>query len=249
MGVGRAPLARPNLTVERGMANNSTFNRPAPPQFRGFDANGTFTSYSRNLPHWRQPGATYFVTFRLVDSLPQEVLDYLKRLRDEFEKQPHHPALREEYEKRSRTVLESSLDEGHGCCILNDPENVRIVKERFEHGLGTQHFAGCGVVMPNHVHVVIRPLEGFELAEILRQVKGFSAKMINSRIGRRGALWQDESYDRIIRDEEHLYRVMQYIGRNPTQCGITPPDLIRWVHPDWIAAGWTFEDRLRPSTG
>ena len=231
------------------MDNNSTFNRPAPPQFRGFDPNGTFTSYSRNLPHWRQPGATYFVTFRLHDSLPQSVLDYLRRLRSEFLKQPRSSSLREEYEKKSRSALEASLDEGHGCCVLKDPENVRIVQERFEHGLGTQHFVGCGVVMPNHVHVVIRPLAEFQLEEIMRQVKGFSALKINARRGQRGTLWQDESYDRIVRDEEHLYRVMQYIGRNPAHCGIAQPDTNRWVHPESVAAGWAFEDDIRSSTG
>lgn len=231
------------------MTSTGSFNRPAPPQFRGFDPDGTFESYSRNLPHWRQPGATYFVTFRLADALPQHVLDHLSRLREEFHRQPHNSAVQAEYEKKSRTILENSLDEGHGSCVLKDPENVRIVRERFEHGLGTQHFQGCGVIMPNHVHVALRPLEGFELEDILRAVKGFSARFINTRLGRRGSLWQDESYDRIIRDEEHLYRVMQYIGRNPERCGIKFPDSIRWVHPDWLAAGWGFEDLLVPRTG
>src|SRR5688572_23192178 len=30
-------------------------------------------TYERNLPHWRQEGVTYFVTFRLADSIPQDV--------------------------------------------------------------------------------------------------------------------------------------------------------------------------------
>lgn len=220
-------------------------NRPPPPHFQGFDPQGILTTYQRHLPHWRQPGATYFVTFRLADSVPRSVLELVERLRRECELRSHEPAaksLREECERKSRNLLEASLDEGHGACVLRDELNVEILRGRLAHGLGTQHFLGCGVVMPNHVHAIICPFEGFPLEDILGQVKAYSAIKINSRSGARGRLWQEESYDRIIRDEEHLYRVIQYIGRNPLKCNHPSPNSIRWVHPEWIAAGWGFED-------
>jgi len=44
-----------------------------PTCFRPFDPNKSLRVYTRNLPHWRQPGATYFVTFRLIDSIPYDV--------------------------------------------------------------------------------------------------------------------------------------------------------------------------------
>ncbi len=44
------------------------------PVFRPFDPDGPVRVYVRHLPHWRQPGATYFVTFRQDDSIPQSVL-------------------------------------------------------------------------------------------------------------------------------------------------------------------------------
>ena len=125
--------------------------------------------------------------------------------------------------------------------MLRNQSHVAIVKKHLDHGLGTQHFMGCGVIMPNHVHLVVRPFDGFELEDVIGQVKNYSSIKINHRMGSRGALWQDESYDRIIRDEEHLYRVIQYIGRNPTKCGLLHPDAIRWVHAEWIAAGWGVE--------
>ena len=231
------------------------FNRPAPPHFKGFDPNGIVTSYQRHLPHWRQPGATYFVTFRLADSLPTSVLDFLSRLRLEYERRSQEPAaksLREEYERQTRTLIETSLDEGHGACVLQNEQNIQIVQGRLLHGLGTQHFLGCGVVMPNHVHAIICPHAGFELEDILGRVKAYSAIKINSRMGSSGQLWQAESYDRIIRDEEHLWRVIQYIGRNPLKCRHPFPDSIRWVHPEWVAAGWGFEPppiSRSPATG
>ena len=42
--------------------------------------------YTRRLPHWRQEGATYFVTYRLIDSLPQALLDELAQLKKEWER-------------------------------------------------------------------------------------------------------------------------------------------------------------------
>jgi len=227
-------------------------NRPAPPHFRGFDLQGTVATDQR---HWRQPRATYFVALRLADSVPRSVPEFVERLRLECELRSHEPAaksLREEYERQARTLLESSLDEGHGACVLRDEVNIEIVRGRLAHGLDTQHFLGCGAVMPNDVQGIICPRERFKLEDILGQIKAYSAININSRIRWSGRSWQEESDDRIIRDEDHLYRVIQYIGRNPLKCGHPFPDSIRWVHPQWIAAGWGFEASQisrEPTTG
>ena len=53
----------------------------APPGFRGLDPNKRVRIYTRHLPHWRQDGATYFVTFRLADSLPEAMLIEIRNLR------------------------------------------------------------------------------------------------------------------------------------------------------------------------
>lgn len=56
----------------------------------------------------------------------------------------------------------------------------------------------------------------------------------------RGPLWAEESYDRIIRDEEHLYRVIQYIGRNVAKAGLPKSHWYRWIDPSWERSGWGF---------
>jgi hypothetical protein len=96
--------------------------------------------------------------------------------------------------------------------------------------------------MPNHCHVTVKPLNGFELEKILDSWKGYVGHEVNRRLGRRGTIWQDESYDRIIRDEEHLYRVVQYVGNNPAKAGIPDGQSHRWIHPEWVTAGWNFQD-------
>src|SRR5260221_10287787 len=98
--------------------------------------------------------------------------------------------------------------------------------------------------MPNHVHVIVRPTQPQidSLDTIIGSWKQFASSNINSQVGDTGSLWQDEGYDRIIRDEEHLYRVLQYIGRNPKKAGLSHSACPRWVRPDWVASGWKFEE-------
>ncbi len=61
-------------------------NLPLPPGFQGLHPDKTVKMYERHLPHWRQDGATYFVTFRLGDSLAQSRIHELDGLRLEWER-------------------------------------------------------------------------------------------------------------------------------------------------------------------
>ncbi|MCA9226692.1 MAG: transposase [Planctomycetales bacterium] len=110
------------------------------------------------------------------------------------------------------------------------------------HFQNARHITNCFVVMPNHVHVVIRPINGFELEDCLQRIKQYVSLQVNRATGRGGPLWEEESYDRIVRDEEHLWNVVQYIGRNPKKAGIPSDQWVRWIHPDWQAVGWDFVD-------
>ncbi len=80
------------------------------------------------------------------------------------------------------------------------------------------------VVMPDHVHMLIRPLPSgddvfWHLGKLLGGMKGFSAREINARRDRKGAVWQDESYDRILREGEFTEK-WQYIRLNPVRAGL-----------------------------
>lgn len=67
--------------------------------------------------------------------------------------------------------------------------------------------------MPNHVHLLIKPLE--KIASVMHTVKGSSAKLINEIMDRSGKFWANEYYDRAIRNEKHFGIVYQYIKNNP----------------------------------
>jgi REP element-mobilizing transposase RayT len=206
--------------------------------------------YERHLPHWRQEGATYFVTFRLADSLPLTKLEELRQWRQEWERKHPPPRSEVDWEGFSRHFARRSevwLDEGFGECVLRDRQSAKLMHEAFLHFQHKRYFISCFVIMPNHCHAIVRPLGTFDLESIVGSWKGFVARELNKLRKKRGSLWQDESYDRIVRDEEHLYRVLQYIGRNPVLAGLPRDQWIRWVDPNWEAAGWRFHDPDTPT--
>ena len=222
------------------------WNLAPPPGFQGLHPDKPVTMYRRHLPHWRQDGATYFVTFRLADSLPQDKWRELEDFRAEWERQNPFPQSDEALEQFTRETIrrvEQWLDQGMGSCLLGRPELAAFVTEALHHFDDDRYELACYVVMPNHAHAVLRPLqsESHPLENLLGSWKRYTSRRINELLGQTGALWQDESYDRIVRDEEHLYRAIQYIGSNPAKAGLPPGTCPLWIRPQWKALGWRFE--------
>jgi REP element-mobilizing transposase RayT len=105
-----------------------------------------------------------------------------------------------------------------------------IVANALRHHAGERFILHSWVVMPNHVHVVFRPLPGWTLSIILKGWKGFSAREINRILGLTGRrLWQKESYDHVIRDENDLRRCCEYTVMNPANARLCKrPEDWRW---------------------
>jgi hypothetical protein len=74
-----------------------------------------------------------------------------------------------------------------------------------------------------------------------RKLEAIATRKIGSAVETDGPLFQEECFDRILRDEEHLYRALQYIGRNPSKAGLRRDACPTWVRPEWEALGWRFE--------
>jgi REP element-mobilizing transposase RayT len=135
------------------------------------------------------------------------------------------------------------LDEGFGVCHFRQRRWSDDLRDRLQHFQDQRYFVACWSIMPNHCHAVIRPFDDYALEDLLGAIKGVTARHINVAIGTKGAIWEEESYDRIIRDEEHLWRVIQYIGRNPRMAGLADKTNWRcWIHPEWESAGLRFVD-------
>lgn len=82
------------------------------------------------------------------------------------------------------------------------------------------------VVMPDHVHLILTPLiderrnEISSLIEIMRGIKGAAGREINQQIGRNGAVWQEESFDHVLRCSEGLDAKVEYVLQNPVRRGL-----------------------------
>jgi 2-oxoglutarate ferredoxin oxidoreductase subunit alpha len=116
-------------------------------------------------------------------------------------------------------------------------DDVRnIVADNLKHFNGERYHLVAYVVMNDHVHVLLKPVEGWELSRILQSSKSFTAGQINKALGTTGPVWQDESWDRIVRDEAELLEKAQYILNNP---GKRWPDeaTYEWLYMDLEAAG------------
>ena len=106
------------------------------------------------------------------------------------------------------------------------PESARrIVTETLLHDHTKRYNLLLAVVMPDHVHLLLRPCQkapgiGFDLAEIMKGIKGTSARKINKLMGTKGSIWAEESFDRIVRGEDEYIEKWKYMDHNPVKAGL-----------------------------
>ncbi len=172
------------------------------------------------LPHWERDEATYFVTFRLFDSLPAVALERIKQTKPGGD-----------YAER----LDAYLDRGSGASFLKDPRVAKLVVDALRHFDGARYHLHAWCVMPNHVHVIFSVLPArtpaLRLSSIIQSWKSFTAKEANRLLARTGSFWQREYYDHLVRDDEDFVRCVEYTINNPVKAGLCE----RWE--DWPASG------------
>ncbi|HZR19947.1 MAG TPA: transposase [Verrucomicrobiae bacterium] len=193
------------------------------------------------LPHVKREGASYFVTFRLADSLPPEVLCKIQRLRAEnLARLPPEGASSDKIcsaaftaqaiEREYFRELEAYLDTGAGGCVLKRQDVAELVSNALRFFEGSRYLLRSWVVMPNHVHTVVWPMPNFTLSAITRSWKGYTAHEINKLLGRMGQpVWQPEAYDHWIRDDAEHERCCRYVIYNPVKARLCKtPEEWRW---------------------
>ena len=117
-----------------------------------------------------------------------------------------------------------------------NPEERTMVFQALRYWDGIKWTLYAAVVMPNHVHVIAQPLtlpdgRAINLSSIIHSVKTFTARTINAQRGVQGPFWQDERYDRIIRDEAELLQKWQYLRHNPVERGLaSSPEDYPWFY-------------------
>ena len=202
------------------------------------------------LPHFQQSGQAYFVTWCLKDAVPPKALlsytQKLELLKSQIESfssvrmedqtsqtrrvSPEIEKLKEEYysvRKKYLKAYDDLLDtERNPIVNLSKPENTKALIQtlRFWEGKKLNNFAFT--IMSNHIHWVFEVLEKDNggnpvfLQDLMQSIKRFSANQINRLENRKGSLWQKESFDTTIRNEQHLYNAIKYTLNNPIAAGL-----------------------------
>ena len=103
---------------------------------------------------------------------------------------------------------------------------------------GVSSYLHAAVVMPDHVHLILQPYPQFRLPQVMQRIKGVSAHRVNHMLGRRGSLWTEESFDRIVRLGESIREKSEYVCENPVRAGLVAvADEYRWLWRAWARAG------------
>ena len=208
--------------------------------------------YRRNLPHYQPAYATFFITFRLAGSLPSEVIAHLKeehhqneklllKIRDEKMRKQEMLSMH----KRHFGNFDEMLDKAaNNQSWLRDDRIAQVI-------VGAMHFrnkkaynllAYC--IMPNHVHMVFTvgrrdsslykgktASDPYIVTKILENLKWYTAMKANEILNRKGAFWQHESYDHVVRDGKELERIINYVLNNPVRAGlISNRDQWKWSY-------------------
>ncbi len=202
----------------------------------------------RHLPHWDLPGATYFITTCLAGSIPAEGMLDLECFRNGLVKpnpNDSHP-LSEKKDlawKRYFARADWWLDQQPAVRHFSAPRLSEIVVDAFHHWAGKRYDLLAYVVMPSHIHWVFRPIVGQVVnlssecsgqvdnlsyngkirsprERIMHSFKRHTARECNIVLHKQGSFWQDESYDRCVRDDDELLRIIQYVENNPVKAGM-----------------------------
>ena len=186
--------------------------------------------HRRNLPHLYFNDGMYFITYRLKNSIPVELLRKI------------HAGLKNiDSTKYDRIIkkYDSVLDSGEfGKNYLQIKEIAEICKTTLHYPDGKDYKLICYTIMPNHVHLVFELLPNNKgISKIMQSIKRISARKINALLNREGSLWQDESFDRWIRNEKELYFVIRYVLLNPVKARLVK-EWHQWehtyCHPDFL---------------
>ncbi len=127
--------------------------------------------------------------------------------------------------------------EGSTYFITFDLFNGRLTEEErliVQNHIREGHSKFCKLiavqVMPDHVHIILKPNDGISFSRIMKGIKGVSARLVNKHRGKTGTVWLDESYDRIVRDQDEMDEKLRYMFENPIRAGLVeyPEDYTGW---------------------
>ena len=179
--------------------------------------------YKRKLPHWQPPNSVFALTYNLYGSLPKHVLKQLLEERDN--------KIKDLEEEEQRQLLKNIhaihfgkydelLDNSHNKIQhLKQPKAAELVLQSLHYLNDNVWKMVCCCVMSNHVHLIVYKLKK-PLKNILQSHKSFTGRQVNQILGLEGKFWEEETYDRKIRDRKEFTTQIRYALFNPVKAGL-----------------------------
>ncbi len=100
---------------------------------------------------------------------------------------------------------------------FKNPEFANVMVHFLSRENQKKYLLHAYVVMPDHFHLILKPIHGYSLAEIMKAIKGGSAYELNKKLERKGKFWQIENFDHLIRNDRDLRETWDYIKDNPVK--------------------------------
>ena len=215
--------------------------------------NGT-KFYRRMLPHIQPENSAFFITFRLAGSLPVSLLDRIQdeklekmaRISKSLSPSEYHYQ-KNNIEKQYFAIFDDCLHKIlSGPIWLEKSEIAQIVTQRLIDDDEARYHLWAFCIMPNHVHLLLDTVgldsvsksnergktKDYPLTDAMRLLKGSTAALCNRQLGRRGAFWEHESYDHIVRNDDEFDRIVDYILMNPAKAGLVN-EWQKWPYSYW----------------
>ena len=197
--------------------------------------------YRRNLPHYQPESGVFSVTYRLDFPLAKHIVEKISSQKIEFAKYQSKIDESKRYSKAIDFQIKQFffIDDYLGLCrrghkYLSNPGVANVVAESLLYMNGIQYELFCYCIMPNHVHVLLKPIEKedgsyYSLAEIMKGHKGSTARRTNILLNRKGRFWHAESYDHLVRSQQEFENTVWYIVNNPVKARLVD-DYRKWKH-------------------
>lgn len=212
--------------------------------FFDWEADALVTTRAR--PHICQTALT-FVTFRLDDSMPKEVVrQWIVEQEKWFQENGfgqhgidqalRHGVLpeplRRQFLKMRNQGWHKSLDHCHGSCLLREPTCAKVVADSLLKFNEDRYDLERFVVMPNHVHLLVQMREGWKLQEQCESWLRFTGRTINAMTSRTGRFWQTEPFDHVVRNDRQFEYLQSYIAENPSKARLRENEFLLWTRKE-----------------
>ena len=119
-----------------------------------------------------------------------------------------------------RQDIDRWLDKSTGSCLFHQPEIAEQMSQALLHFHSTRYLLHAWCVMPNHVHILAEPILPWSLQSIVKSWSAYTTRQINALLNRKGRVWQQDSYDHLIRSNDEYRNTVDYIYHNPENAGL-----------------------------